>query len=183
MIFAETPLKGAWLIDVELRTDARGAFARTVCRDELLAHGLQADFAQQSISWNPIRGTLRGLHFQAHPFAEEKLVRVTRGAIFDVIVDLRKHSATFGTIYSVELSALNRRQIFIPKGFAHGFQTIATDTEILYQMTVPFEPSASRGVLWSDPTLNIAWPLGVDPSNRAQLSAADSAYARLEATR
>ena len=183
MIFSETPLKGAWLIDVELRTDARGAFARTVCRDEMMACGLRADFVQQSISWNPNRGTLRGLHFQAHPFAEEKLVRVTRGAIFDVIVDLREPSASFGTAYSVELSALNRRQIFIPKGFAHGFQTIAADTEILYQMTVPFNASAARGIRWNDPTLNIEWPLVLDPSNRAQLSEADSAHPCLSTSR
>ena len=158
MIFTETPLEGAWLIDIEPRQDARGLFARTVCRDEFAGHGLDSDFVQQSVSWNPEPGTLRGLHYQAAPHEEQKLVRATRGAVFDVIVDIRPASPSLGRWYGVELSAENYRQIYIPKGFAHGFQTLRPDTEILYEMTVAFQPDAARGIRWDDPTLAIDWP-------------------------
>lgn len=158
MIFTQTPLAGAYVIEIEPRGDARGFFARTVADDEFAAHGLSADFVQQSISWNPQPGTLRGLHYQAAPHEEDKLVRVTRGAIFDVIVDLRRGSPTHGKWFGVELSADNHRQLYIPKGFAHGFQTTLPDTEISYQMTVPFAADAARGVRWDDPAIGIAWP-------------------------
>lgn len=158
MIFSETPLAGAYIVDIEPRTDARGIFARTVCREEFAEFGLDAEFVQQSISWNPLAGTLRGLHYQAPPHAEDKLVRVTRGAIFDVIVDLWPGSASRGRWFGTELSAENRRQIYVPKGFAHGFQTLAPETEVLYEMTVAFHPDAPRGIRWDDPDLAIRWP-------------------------
>lgn len=160
MIFTPIPLEGnACLVDVEKLEDFRGSFARTVCCDEFDKHGLNARFVQQSISFNPKSGTLRGMHWQAEPFAEEKLVRVTRGAIFDVIVDVRPVSKTFKKWFCVELSADNRRQIYIPKGFAHGFQTLEADTEVLYEMTVPYSPEASRGFFWNDASIGIKWPV------------------------
>ncbi|WEK03783.1 MAG: dTDP-4-dehydrorhamnose 3,5-epimerase [Candidatus Devosia phytovorans] len=161
MIFRETPLAGAYVLDIEPRADARGFFARTVDRDEFARYGLDANFVQQSVSWNPHLGTLRGLHYQAAPHEEDKLVRVTRGAIFDVIVDLRTKSTTHGHWYGVELTALNHRQLYIPKGFAHGFQTLQSDTEVFYEMTVPFHPDAPRGVRWDDPDLGIVWPYSI----------------------
>lgn len=153
-----TALAGAFLIELDPVEDERGLFARTVCVDTFLRHGLIGHFVQQSISWNPHQGTLRGLHYQVAPHQEVKLVRVTRGAIFDVIVDLRADSATCGQVFSTELSADNRRQLYIPAGMAHGFQSLAPDTEILYQMSTPFQPAAGRGLRWDDPSLAIAWP-------------------------
>lgn len=158
MIFHPTALEGSYIIDIEAHSDERGLFARTVCQDEFSRHGLAAHFVQQSVSWNPRQGTLRGLHFQLPPYQEVKLVRVTRGAIFDVIVDLRPHSATFGQTCSVELSAQNRRQLYIPEGMAHGFQSLLPETEILYQMNRPFHLASARGLRWDDPRLAIAWP-------------------------
>lgn len=140
-------------------TDERGFFARTVCAEEFERHGLNGHFVQQSVSWNLRRGTLRGLHFQAPPWEEEKLVRVTRGGLFDVIVDLRPSSSSFGQWFGLELSADNRRQLFVPKGVAHGFQTLVDDTEVLYEMTIPFHPEAAQGVRWDDPELRISWPM------------------------
>lgn len=173
MKFTQTNIAGAWLIEVEPHADARGVFARTVCRSEFASVGLEADFVQQSVSWNPKSGTLRGLHFQAPPHEEIKLVRATRGTIFDVIVDLRAASPTRGQHVCFELSAENRRQLYIPKGVAHGFQTLADETEVFYEMTVPFHPDAPRGIRWNDPDLAIRWPRSVDVEDRAQLSNAD----------
>jgi len=159
MIFTPTFLEGkSFIIDIEQNEDFRGIFARTVCRDEFEHYDLNADFVQQSISFNPKKGTLRGMHWQAEPFAEEKLVRVTRGAIFDVIVDICPDSKTYKSWFAVELSEKNRRQIYIPKGFAHGFQTLEPNTEVLYEMTTRYHPEASKGFLWSDPSINIEWP-------------------------
>lgn len=158
MKFTPTSLAGAVLIDIAPVEDARGLFARTVCEEEFAAQGLASRFVQQSVSWNPHAGTLRGLHFQIAPDQEVKLVRVTRGAVFDVIVDLRPASATFGQAFSTELSAANRRQLYIPAGMAHGFQSLVADTEVLYQMTTPFRPASARGLRWDDPALAIAWP-------------------------
>jgi dTDP-4-dehydrorhamnose 3,5-epimerase len=160
MIFTKIPLQGnASLIDIEPYEDFRGKFARTVCYDDFALNGLNANFVQQSTSFNPKVGTLRGMHWQVEPFAEEKLVRATRGAIFDVIVDIRPASNTFKKWFSVELSAENRRQIYVPKGFAHGFQTLLPDTEILYEMTTRHELKFSMGFLWNDPSINILWPV------------------------
>lgn len=159
MIFTATALEGhACIIDIEKFEDFRGSFARTVCREEFEKQGLNANFVQQSISFNPKVSTLRGMHWQSEPWAEEKLVRATRGAIFDVIVDIRPDSRTFKKWFCVVLSEENRRQIYIPKGFAHGFQTIEANTEVLYEMTVPYKPDASRGFVWNDPSIGIEWP-------------------------
>lgn len=162
MKFTPTPLPGAFVIDIEPREDERGFFARTVCAEEFSRLGLNGRFVQQSVSWNRRAGTLRGLHYQAAPHEEDKLVRVSRGAIYDVIADLRRDSPAFGRWFGVELSADNHRQLYIPRGVAHGFQTLLPDTEILYQMTVPFAPDAARGLRWDDSVLQIAWPQCAD---------------------
>jgi len=162
VIFTETALSGAWIIDPERREDDRGFFARVWCGRELTERGLEARVAQCSISWNPRRGTLRGLHYQAAPFEEVKLVRCTRGAIHDVIVDLRPASPTFGRHVAVELSADNRRSLYVPAGFAHGFQTLEDDTEMAYQISEFCVPEAARGVRWNDAALGIRWPIA-DP--------------------
>lgn len=156
--FTTTPLPGTFLIDLDRHEDERGFFARTICAEEFAQHGLNGRFVQHSVSWNPRAGTLRGMHFQAAPHEEEKLVRVTRGAIFDVILDLRRDSPTFGRWHGIELSADNHRQLYIPRGVAHGFQTLKPDTEILYAMTAPFHGESARGLRWDDPQLGIDWP-------------------------
>lgn len=160
MIFTQTPLSGAYVIDPEPRADVRGLFARTWCHDEFTAHGLDTRVAQCSASFNHKRGTLRGMHYQAPPFAEVKLVRCTRGAILDVIIDLRRGSPTFLKHFAVELTQDNRRSLYIPEGFAHGFQTLADDTEVYYQMTTTYSPGHARGVRWNDPAFAIRWPIG-----------------------
>jgi dTDP-4-dehydrorhamnose 3,5-epimerase len=158
MVFTETKLKGSFVIDLERREDERGFFARTFCIDEFQARGLNARLVQCSISFNKARGTLRGMHWQAEPQAECKLVRVTRGAIHDVIIDLRAGSPTFKQHQAVELSDENRRELYVPEGFAHGFQTLEDDTEIFYQMSAGHAPALSRGVRWNDPQFGIDWP-------------------------
>jgi dTDP-4-dehydrorhamnose 3,5-epimerase len=161
MIFAATGLEDAWLIDIEPREDERGFFARTWCRQELAAHGLDIELAQESLSFNRHRGTLRGLHFQRSPHEETKIVRCTRGAIFDVIVDLRPRSPTYLRWQGFELTAENRRAIYIPKGFAHGFQSLTDDTEIAYQISEFYAPQTAGGCRYDDPAFGIAWPLPV----------------------
>ena len=162
MMFQKTGLPGVFMIEPERHCDSRGHFSRTFCRVEFAAHGLVADFVQTSASVNTQRGTLRGLHHQAARAAETKLVRVVRGAAFDVAADLRLDSPTYGRWVAAELSAENGRMLYIPPGCAHGFQTLADDTELLYQIAPDYEPSLSRGVRWNDPTLGIAWPIA-DP--------------------
>jgi dTDP-4-dehydrorhamnose 3,5-epimerase len=157
--FLPTPLTGAYLIELELLEDERGFFARSFCQSEFRAHGLDPVVAQCNVSFNRKRGTLRGLHYQAEPHAEAKLVRCTRGAVWDVIVDLRKGSLTVRQWHAAELTADNRRALYIPAGFAHGFQTLADDTEVLYQMSEFYHPESARGILWDDPALQINWPL------------------------
>lgn len=176
MRFTETPLSGSFVVDIEPREDERGFFARTVCVDEFAAAGLNGLFVQQSVSWNPHAGTLRGLHFQVAPYEEEKLVRVTRGAVFDVIVDLRTGSPTFGQSFSLDLRADRHRALYVPKGFAHGFQTLEDNTEVLYEMTVRFAPGSARGIRWDDTALSIAWPLPMDISDRRRMSVADAGH-------
>lgn len=158
MIVTPTPLAGAFVLDIEPLSDERGFFARTFCVDELAAHGMNGAVAQCSVSVNAKAGTLRGMHFQAAPHEEDKLVRCTAGAIFDVLVDIRQGSPTFGQWYGAELSAANRRALYIPKGFAHGFLTLADDSEVLYQISVPFAPGFGRGFRWDDPEVGITWP-------------------------
>jgi dTDP-4-dehydrorhamnose 3,5-epimerase len=172
--FVPTPLAGAQVIELERLADERGFFARSFCQDEFGRNGLDAAIAQCNISWNRRRGTLRGMHFQAAPHEEAKVVRCTRGAIWDVIVDLREGSATRLQWFSVELTAENRTALYVPKGFAHGFQTLAEDSEVLYQMSEPYHAHLARGVRWDDPQLAIRWPLP-DPI----LSERDRSYALL----
>ena len=171
MIFRPTKLAGAVVIEPEPLTDERGFFARTFSRDEFITAGLDGDVSQCSISFNAARGTLRGLHYQAEPYAEAKLVRCTQGAIYDVIVDLRPKSPTFCEWVAVELSATNRLELFVPKGFAHGFQTISAASEVYYQISVPYEAGAARGVRWNDARFAIVWP----PAERI-ISARDKAF-------
>jgi dTDP-4-dehydrorhamnose 3,5-epimerase len=162
MRFEPTPLAGAVVVELERRADARGFFARTFCRDEFVAAGLPAEFVQASVSYNTRRGTLRGMHFQAAPREEPKLVRCTQGAIHDVIIDLRRDSPTHRKWFAVELSAENHRALYVPPGFAHGFQTLVDDCEILYQMAERYATELARGVRWNDPAFAIAWPIA-DP--------------------
>ena len=159
MKFGPLHLVGAFRIELELLADERGAFARRFCADAFREHGCESDFVQRSFSFNARAGTLRGMHFQAPPHLEAKIVRCTRGAIFDVMVDLRAGSASYGRWYGEELSADNRVMLYVPKGFAHGFQTLADDTEVDYEITPAYAPGFSRGFRFDDPLLNIAWPL------------------------
>ncbi|MFV0257979.1 MAG: dTDP-4-dehydrorhamnose 3,5-epimerase [Acidimicrobiales bacterium] len=161
MIFTETACAGAWILDVEERGDDRGFFARTFCRDEFRAHGLADVTAQCNLSFNYKAGTLRGMHYQLPPAAETKLVRCTRGGIVDVIVDLRPGSPTYLQHVSVELTADNRRALYVPELFAHGYQTLTDDAEIVYQVTEFYTPGYERGIRYDDPALALEWPLPV----------------------
>lgn len=158
MRFVETPLPGAWVIEPEPIEDERGSFARTFDADEFRERGLNAEVAQCSASFNRLAGTLRGLHYQAEPHGESKLVRCVRGSIFDVAVDLRRDSPAFCRWHAVELSAQNGRAFYIPPGLAHGFQTLTDEAEVLYQMGNPYVAEAARGVRWDDPAFAIEWP-------------------------
>jgi dTDP-4-dehydrorhamnose 3,5-epimerase len=159
MIFTPTALDGIWQIDLERRTDPRGHFARTFCAEEFAAHRLPASFVQCNLSFNTRRGTLRGLHWQREPHPDGKLVRCTSGAIFDVAVDLRPGSPTLHRWVGSELTAQNGRTLYIPAGCAHGFQTLADDSEVFYQMTEAYHGELSRGARWDDPAFGITWPL------------------------
>ena len=143
----------------DVPADERGHFARTWCRDEFARHGLESDIAQCNTSFNVSRGTLRGLHYQVRPSEEAKLVRCTRGRVYDVIVDIRRHSTTFGRWFAAELSDDNATMLYVPRGFAHGYQTLEANTVVFYQMSVPYAPEDARGIRWDDPWLAIPWPL------------------------
>jgi dTDP-4-dehydrorhamnose 3,5-epimerase len=158
MRFHETPLPGVWLIEPERHPDERGWFARTFDREEFLKHGLSPDVAQCNASQNIARDTLRGMHYQAAPHGEPKLIRCVRGTIFDVAVDLRPDSPTYCAWHGAELSDETGLALYIPAGLAHGFQTLEDNCEVLYQMGHPYVPSASRGVRYDDPAFGIAWP-------------------------
>lgn len=170
MIFSETKLKGAFVIDVEKQEDDRGFFARSWDEKNFELLGLSTRIVQCNISFNNQKGTLRGLHYQASPYEEVKLVRCTRGKIFDVIVDLRAESKTFKEWHGVELSEDNHKMIYIPKGFAHGFQTLENNTELFYQMSEFYKSDHARGVRWNDPVLKIDWPLESSIISRKDLS-------------
>jgi dTDP-4-dehydrorhamnose 3,5-epimerase len=157
--FTETALKGAIIIEPEQIEDERGFFARTFCRREFNARGLNPDLLQCSISYNRKRGTLRGMHFQVAPHAETKLVRCTRGAIYDVILDLRPQSPTFRRWIAVHLSAENHLMVYLPEGFAHGFQTLQDETEVSYYISEFYSSEHARGVRWNDPAFAIDWPI------------------------
>jgi dTDP-4-dehydrorhamnose 3,5-epimerase len=175
MIFTETKLKGAFIIDVERHEDSRGFFARTFCQREFAAHGLKPTILQSSIAFNKKKGTLRGMHFQYPPAAETKLVRATRGAVLDVIVDLRPESPTYREHVAVELSADNARALFVPERFAHGYQALEDDTETSYQIGEFYTPGVAEGLMYDDPRLGLRWPLAV-----STISEKDNAWRRLD---
>lgn len=158
MIITASPLAGVFVIEAEPVWDNRGFFARTYCRQEFEAAGIRMSLAQIGMSQNTRAGTVRGLHLQRPPHPEIKLVRVTRGAIFDVAVDVRSGSATYGQWFATELSDANHRQILIPGGFAHGFQTLCDDTDVAYHISAPYVPGDQDGIRWDDPDIAIAWP-------------------------
>ncbi|GAB4293621.1 MAG: dTDP-4-dehydrorhamnose 3,5-epimerase [Oscillatoriaceae cyanobacterium] len=171
MIFLETKLKGAYLIETEPVTDDRGCFARTFCEQEFAAKGLKTHLVQCNISFNHKKGTLRGMHYQIAPYQEAKLVRCTKGAIYDVIIDIRPDSPTFKQWSAAELTADNRRLVYIPEGFAHGFQTLEDNTEVFYQMAEFYHPESARGIRWDDPAFGIEWP-----SEASVISPKDTSY-------
>jgi len=162
MLFKEVKLPGVYEIELEPHPDERGFFARTWCQEEFKSHGLKSSLVQCSISFNNKRGTLRGLHFQAHPHGETKLVRCTRGAIYDVVVDLRPSSPRFKEWYAAVLSEENRKTLYIPEGCAHGLMTLEDDTEVLYQMNEFYSAESARGVRWNDPAFGVDWPGSVE---------------------
>jgi dTDP-4-dehydrorhamnose 3,5-epimerase len=167
MILIETPLKGAFLLELEPREDSRGFFARAWCEEEASALGLNVHIAQCNISFNRRRGAVRGMHFQVPPHTEARLIRCTMGSIHDVIVDLRPGSPTFCQHWTAELSSQNRRAVYLPEGFAHGFQSLEDDTEVFYQMSAAYAPGANVGVRWNDPAFGLGWPLPItDMSDR-----------------
>ena len=159
MIFTETKLKGAFIIDVDRREDSRGFFARTFCQHEFEEHGLNPRIAQSNIAFNNRKGTLRGMHFQWPPAAETKLVRVTQGALLDVIIDLRPESPTYLQYVAVELTADNRRALYVPERFAHGYQVLEDNTEATYEMGEFYAPDLQSGLRYNDPALGLVWPL------------------------
>ena len=158
MIFKETNLAGAFVIEPISQEDERGSFVRTFCRREFEEHGLNSQVAQCSVSYNKRKGVLRGMHFQAAPFAESKLVRCTAGSIYDVIIDLRPTSATFKRYFAVELSARNQRMLYVPEYFAHGFQTLEDNSTVFYQISQFHSSEHASGVRWDDPAFDINWP-------------------------
>jgi len=168
--FLETELSDAYIIDITPFEDDRGLFARTWCKKEFEAHGLNSSIMQANISQNKLRGTLRGLHWQREPYAECKLVRCTRGAILDVIVDLRPGSDTFKSWIGVELTEQNHRTLLVPEGFAHGFQTLEDDSEVFYQVTQFYTPDVERGARYDDPAFAIEWPMDVAAISEKDLS-------------
>ncbi len=159
MKFTETPLKGAYLIDLEKRGDERGFFARFFCTQEFEKMGLEKSFVQGNNSSSAYKGTLRGMHYQLTPKRETKLVRCLKGTLYDVILDLREDSPTFGKHFGAELTAENRTMMYVPEGFAHGFITLQDDSEVLYMVSDSYAPELERGVRWNDPTFNIEWPI------------------------
>lgn len=161
MKFTETPLRGAYLVEIEKLTDHRGFFARSWCQNEFAGHGLTPHVAQANVSFNNTKGTLRGMHYQLPPYGESKLIRCTRGALYDVIIDLRPDSETYMRWFGAELTADNYRMLYVPEQFAHGFQTLEDNTEAVYQVSQFYTPGAEQGIRWSDPTFNIYWPLEV----------------------
>lgn len=171
MQFHPTEIRGAWLIELEPVRDNRGYFVRSFCVDEFAAHGLETSFPQHSLSCSERKGTLRGMHYQRPPYEEVKLVRGSRGAIWDVIVDLRPHSPTYRCWQGFELSSANGRQLYIPTGVAHGFQSLTDDVEVSYLISERYRAEAGAGVRYDDPAFGISWPLPV-----SVISAKDAAW-------
>ncbi|MBU0996136.1 MAG: dTDP-4-dehydrorhamnose 3,5-epimerase [Proteobacteria bacterium] len=158
MKFIETPLRDAYIIELEPLSDERGFFARSWCQKEMLDKGLNTDMVQCNVSYNKLAGTLRGMHYQDSPHEEIKLVRCTNGSIYDVIIDLRPDSPTFKKWFGVQLSRQNLKMLYIPKLFAHGFLTLEDDTEVFYQMSEFYYPECAKGIRWNDTLFNIEWP-------------------------
>jgi dTDP-4-dehydrorhamnose 3,5-epimerase len=179
MKFRETELEGAYVVDLERREDSRGFFARSWCSEEFERQGLVGRMVQANVSYNRKRGTLRGMHYQVAPRAETKLVRCTRGSIYDVIIDLRPDSRTRNRWIGVELRADEYRMLYVPEGVAHGFQVLEDDTEVTYQVSNPYTPAAERGIRWNDPAFGIRWPLAVDIISDKDASWPDFSSARL----
>jgi dTDP-4-dehydrorhamnose 3,5-epimerase len=162
MIFKETTLRGAYIIEPDKREDGRGFFTRIWCRSEFEAQGLNPNFVQANLSYNVKKGTLRGMHYQIAPFGESKLVRCTRGSVYDVIIDLRPASPTFRSWLGAELSATNYKMLFVPEGFAHGFLSLADDAELTYQVSQFYHPESEHGVRYDDPAFGIEWPIEIE---------------------
>ncbi len=173
MIFTQTKLPGAFIIELERLEDDRGFFARSWCQKEFEAHDLNPRLVQCSISFNKDKGTLRGMHYQLAPYAEAKVVRCTMGAIYDVIIDLRPSSPTFKQHIGEILTAQNRKIVYVPEGFAHGFLTLEDNTEVFYQMSEIYAPGHARGVRWSDPAFGIVWPLAPSTMSDRDRTCAD----------
>jgi len=177
MIFTETKLPGAYCIEPERREDHRGFFARVWCQDEFARHGLNPNAAQLNVGFTLTEGGIRGMHFQIAPHQEVKIVRCTQGALFDVIVDLRSDSPTYRQWVGVDLTAANRRMLYVPEGCAHGYQTLRDDTEMCYLTSAPYAPASARGVRYDDPAFKIEWPLpmtGISDADRAWPDWADA---------
>jgi dTDP-4-dehydrorhamnose 3,5-epimerase len=162
MIFTETKLKGAFIVEPERLDDHRGFFARAWCKKEFEAHGLNTRLVQSNISFNRKKGILRGMHYQKAPYEEAKLVRCTMGAIYDVIIDLRTDSPTWRQWLGIELTADNRKMLYVPEGFAHGYQTLTDNSEVFYQVSQFYSPDSERGIRWNDPVFAIHWPIDGD---------------------
>ncbi len=177
MIFTETILKGSYEIGVTPNGDSRGWFARTYCKNEFEQIGHKTEWVQINHSYSAKKGTLRGMHFQHAPYAEIKMLRCIAGAVYDVIIDLRKDSSSFLKWFGTELSAENKMMLYIPAGFAHGFQTLADNTELIYHHTQFYTPSAEAGILYDDPAINIEWPLAI-----AEISERDSNHPLIDST-
>ncbi|MBW2342002.1 MAG: dTDP-4-dehydrorhamnose 3,5-epimerase [Deltaproteobacteria bacterium] len=177
MKFTETKLKGAFIIEPEKLEDDRGFFARAWCKKEFESHGLNPSLVQSNISFNRKKGTLRGLHYQVAPYEEAKLVRCTKGAIYDVIVDLRPSSKTCKQWVAAELTESNYKMVYVPEGFAHGYQTLEDNAEVFYHVSQFYHPDSERGLRWDDPSLGIEWPLPVKT-----ISKKDATYKFLEPT-
>ena len=159
MIFTQTSLSGVWLIDLEPHVDERGFLVRTYCEREFADHGLNTEWPQSNLTLTRRRGMLRGLHYQAEPRPEIKLIRCNAGAVFDVVVDIQPDSPTFGRWAGFELNEKNQRSLYIPVGFAHGFQCLQDDCEVFYQMSDYYDPDLVRGIVWNDPRVGIKWPI------------------------
>ena len=159
MIFKETKLKGAFIVDIDKIGDDRGFFARAWCQKEFKNHGLTTSLAQANIAFSRYKGTLRGMHYQVKPYEEAKLIRCTKGAIYDVMIDLRPHSSTYKEWFGIELSEDDYRFVYIPENFAHGYLTLSDNTETFYQVSQFYSPESERGIRWDDPTFGIIWPV------------------------
>jgi dTDP-4-dehydrorhamnose 3,5-epimerase len=162
MIFTKTNLEGAFVVEIQMLEDERGFFARSFCQREFQEHGLNPNVVQSNISYNKVKGTLRGMHFQAAPCQEAKLVRCTQGAVHDVIIDLRPDSPTYTQYFAINLTAKEHNALYVPEGFAHGFLTLEPETCVFYQMSEFYAPAHARGFRWNDPAFNVAWPAGIE---------------------